>query len=90
MKAGILFRPGSVWIGAHWSPGNKRLCVNVIPFVTFWFTLAGGITPHDKPVKPVYRMLVDTFPGVSWWMRKNDPNKIPEMVRATKHGLTRH
>lgn len=45
MKAGILFRPGSLWIGAHWSPIHRRWCINLFPCVTFWFTLAGGDTP---------------------------------------------
>lgn len=45
MKAGILFRWGSCWIGAHWSPGNRRLCINLIPFVTIWITAPGGVTP---------------------------------------------
>lgn len=44
-KAGVLFRWGSAWIGAHWSPTNKRLCVNLIPFVTVWVCPPGGITP---------------------------------------------
>jgi hypothetical protein len=45
MKAGILFRPGSLWIGAHWSPFHRRWCINLFPYVTFWITLAGGDTP---------------------------------------------
>lgn len=44
-KCGLLFRTGSCWIGAHWSPHNKRLCVNFLPFITFWVTWPGGITP---------------------------------------------
>lgn len=42
---GILLRPGSLWIGAHWSPQNKRLCANFIPCVTIWVTMPGGNTP---------------------------------------------
>lgn len=45
MKAGILFRAGSFWIGAHWSRANRRLCINLVPCVTLWITLRGGITP---------------------------------------------
>lgn len=45
MKAGILFRWGSIWIGAHWSAKNKRLCVNVVPFVTVWVIGKGGTAP---------------------------------------------
>jgi hypothetical protein len=42
---GILCRAGSMWIGFHWSPYRRRLCVNVIPFVTVWFVLRGGMRP---------------------------------------------
>ncbi len=44
-RAGVLFRWGSCWIGYHWSKTNKRLCVNLIPFVTVWVCPPGGITP---------------------------------------------
>jgi hypothetical protein len=46
-KWGVKPRLGSLWIGAHWSPFNKRLCINFVPCVTLWITLPGGITP-DK------------------------------------------
>ncbi|HHA2674730.1 TPA: hypothetical protein ACOECQ_000797 [Stenotrophomonas maltophilia] len=45
IRAGILFRWASGWIGAHWSDYNRRLCVNVLPFVTLWITLPGGKVP---------------------------------------------
>lgn len=56
-KFGILFRPVSLWVGAHWSPLNKRLCVNLIPFFTVWVTTKDGQVPkqgfdiyrNDKP-----------------------------------------
>lgn len=47
---GILFRWQSVWLGAHWSEYNKRLCVNAVPFITLWVTWPGGNEPsqgHD-------------------------------------------
>lgn len=47
MKWGILCRWQSWWVGAHWSPYNKRLCVNLIPLVTVWFTVKGGVTPEQ-------------------------------------------
>lgn len=46
MKWGILFRWQSFWIGAHWSPYNKRLCLNLVPFITVWVTARGGSTPN--------------------------------------------
>lgn len=42
---GILFRAGSLWVGAHWGAHHRRLCVNLLPCVTFWFTLPGGDAP---------------------------------------------
>lgn len=45
-RCGFLFRPGSLWVGAHWAGHNKRLCLNLIPMVTFWVTLPGGVPPR--------------------------------------------
>ncbi|MGN6229138.1 MAG: hypothetical protein ACTHNM_17065 [Dyella sp.] len=45
MKAGLLFRWGSLWIGLHWSPANRRVCINLVPCVTVWIVLKGGVRP---------------------------------------------
>lgn len=45
MKIGILARKGSFWVGVHYSPYNKRYCINLIPCVTVWVTMPGGNTP---------------------------------------------
>ncbi len=45
MRIGVLFRLSSLWVGAHWSPYNKRLCVNLVPCITIWIVLEGGIAP---------------------------------------------
>jgi hypothetical protein len=45
MRVGILFRLASFWVGAHWSPYNKRLCINLVPGVTLWVVFPGGNTP---------------------------------------------
>lgn len=45
MKAGVLFRWGSVWVGAHYSAANRRWCINLLPFVTIWVTLPNGTVP---------------------------------------------
>lgn len=42
---GVLFRWGSLWVGGHYSKNNRRWCVNLIPCVTFYFVLEGGISP---------------------------------------------
>lgn len=33
-KIHLLVRPGSLWIGAHWSDANRQWCVNFVPCVT--------------------------------------------------------
>ena len=48
MKWGVLFRWQSFWIGAHWSPYNKRLCINLVPFVTIWIVLNDGQVPQQS------------------------------------------
>lgn len=45
LTAGVLVRPSSLWVGVHWSPFNRRLCVNPLPFVTLWVALPGGNRP---------------------------------------------
>jgi hypothetical protein len=50
IRYGVIFRLESWWIGVHWSPKNRRLCINLIPMLTFWISLRDGITPdqgHD-------------------------------------------
>lgn len=42
---GFLFRPGSLWVGVHWSAQNKRWCINVVPCVTLWIIREGGNVP---------------------------------------------
>lgn len=46
MKIGLLFNIRSLWVGAHYSSFNKRLCVNLVPCVTLWVCLPGGKVPH--------------------------------------------
>lgn len=49
-RVGVLFNLPSFWVGAHYSPYNKRYCVNVVPTFTVWVTLPGGNEPggyHD-------------------------------------------
>ncbi|WP_323162835.1 hypothetical protein [Stenotrophomonas maltophilia] len=45
IRVGLLLRWASGWVGAHWSNYNRRLCVNLLPFVTLWITLPGGKVP---------------------------------------------
>jgi hypothetical protein len=45
MKAGLLFRWTSLWVGVHYSAYNKRFCINLVPCITVWITLEGGVTP---------------------------------------------
>lgn len=43
LAIGIVARPGSLWLGAHWSKFNRRLCLNLLPMLTIWFALPGGV-----------------------------------------------
>jgi hypothetical protein len=45
VKIGIIFRWGSLWVGAHWASYNKRLCVNLLPCCTVWMIWEGGKEP---------------------------------------------
>jgi hypothetical protein len=42
---GLIFNKGALWIGAHYSPFNRRWCINVLPCVTLWIALPGGTAP---------------------------------------------
>ena len=55
MRVGCLFQRGGLWIGIHYSPFNKRYCVNLIPCFTIWFTMEGGKTPMQCKNSSDYR-----------------------------------
>jgi hypothetical protein len=42
---GAIFNLRACWIGVHGSYSNKRVCFNLVPFVTFWIASPGGILP---------------------------------------------
>lgn len=44
-RFGFLMRPGSIWVGMHYSPENKRFCINLLPCCTIWFIRQGGNAP---------------------------------------------
>ena len=44
---GMLYNKHALWIGVHYSPANKRWCINVLSCLTVWFTKRGG----DAPVR---------------------------------------
>lgn len=48
VRFGLLLRWESLWIGAHYSPYNRRWCINLVPFVTIWIALRGGRTPQES------------------------------------------
>lgn len=47
-RCGLLFRWSSLWVGAHYSPYNRRWCINLVPCVTLWITLKGGRVPSKE------------------------------------------
>jgi len=42
---GLKINFGAAWIGFHWSFYNRRICINIVPFVTVWVAFTGGRTP---------------------------------------------
>lgn len=46
-RVGFKFQLGGVWLGAHYSPYNRRVCINMIPCCTVWVALPGGKTPEE-------------------------------------------
>lgn len=42
---GLLANWRAAWVGAHYSKQDKRLCVNLLPFVTIWWAQPGGRCP---------------------------------------------
>jgi hypothetical protein len=44
-KLGIRFSWKSAWCGVHYSPFNKRVCINFVPFVTVYYVYKGGLLP---------------------------------------------
>lgn len=44
-RFGLLVNRGACWVGWHYSPYNKRVCLNLIPCVTVWIIGRGGIRP---------------------------------------------
>lgn len=48
MRCGLLFNCRALWIGAHYSSFNRRLCVNLLPCMTVWVTLKGGNAPDPS------------------------------------------
>jgi hypothetical protein len=48
MIVGLLFQPGALWIGAHYSSNERRVCINIVPFLTIWIVRIGGAVPKKK------------------------------------------
>ncbi len=46
---GVLVRKESLWIGAHYSPTERRWCINLLPCITIFIVFAGGNLPRQKP-----------------------------------------
>lgn len=44
-RVGLLWNWRAAWVGVHHSKEAKRTCVNVVPFLTIWYTKPGGIHP---------------------------------------------
>lgn len=44
-SAGVLFNPGAVWVGVHYSAACHRWCINLVPCLTVWVRGVGGHEP---------------------------------------------
>lgn len=44
-RMGLLWNWRACWVGVHHSKEAKRTCVNLVPFLTIWYTRPGGILP---------------------------------------------
>lgn len=42
---GVLWNWRAAWVGVHHSKEAKRTCVNLVPFLTVWYTKPGGMLP---------------------------------------------
>lgn len=42
---GAVWNWRAVWVGAHYGARDRRLCINLIPFLTLWVALPGGYAP---------------------------------------------
>lgn len=41
----VLFQPGALWVGAHYSTDARRWCIQLIPTLTLCLVLKGGTPP---------------------------------------------
>lgn len=48
ISIGITIRLHSFWIGYYYSPYNRRICINPIPFFTIWIVKPNGKSPIEK------------------------------------------
>lgn len=44
-RTGLLINKRALWVGVHFSAWNSRVCINLLPCVTLWVTMPGGIEP---------------------------------------------
>lgn len=44
-SVGLLVNWRAFWVGAHYSKTDKRLCLNLLPCVTLWWTKPDGRLP---------------------------------------------
>ena len=44
-SVGLLWNPHALWLGVHYSPMNRRHCINLVPCLTVWVRLPGGKEP---------------------------------------------
>lgn len=55
MKTGAFINWNAWWWGVHWSPHNKRWCINLFPCCTIWIVKEGGNIPDRVKKKTLSR-----------------------------------
>ena len=44
-RVGLLWNWRAGWVGVHHSAKDRRTCINLLPFLTIWYTRPGGMLP---------------------------------------------
>lgn len=81
-RCGLLFRLASFWIGVHYSSFDRRFCINLLPFVTFWIALPGGHVP--KPVNAPPEQVREPNP---YWLESWSASERDRLVAIWTEGI---
>jgi len=64
---GTLVQKGGWWIGVHYSPNEKRYCLNLLPCLTIYWVMPGGYLPiRELEKQKAKRRSATIEPDVPW------------------------